>query len=181
MEPWKQALTMDIREDNGTECWHQCAHILKSGDFVFQPPPNISKYEIVIKNATWYVCQDCGEQILPSELSRKIEREGRFRLNKFFEFLEKVKELTLIDKKGGQTVDDMLRHLTSELGEVAEAISVERGQKNKKLTESSKVESIDLMICSLALYYLQDGDNEELAEIGFKKLEKWENTQKTRY
>ena len=50
------------------------------GEFRFEPPENIPGGTIVIANATWRHCKSCGENIIPHELDRAIDREGARRL-----------------------------------------------------------------------------------------------------
>lgn len=91
-------------------------------------------------------------------------------------FLDRVKKIT--DKElseGHQSADNLLRNTAEEFGEYAAARTVELGLKKKNLKESAKMEAIDLLICSLSLYYAEGGTNEELQELGDPKLDKWQN------
>lgn len=46
----------------------------KSGAFVMSVPLNIPGGDIEISNAHWQACSGCGEEIIPDELSKAIER-----------------------------------------------------------------------------------------------------------
>lgn len=91
------------------------------------------------------------------------------------EFLERTKNITLEDNK---SIDVLLRHTISELGEFSDARSVELGEKIKILNESSKEEAVDCIICALSLFYSSGGTTNDLITIGNKKLTKWENNNK---
>ena len=72
---------------------------------------------------------------------------------------------------------DVFDHVSSsaeELGEFVQAIRVEKGLKNKELTEPAKNEAIDLIICGFALFYGSEGNLNEIAKIMREKLDKWE-------
>lgn len=60
------------------------------------------------------------------------------------------------------------------MGEYAAAKTVEKGVKKKELKENSLVESVDLVICSLSLFFASGGTLDELQKIGQEKLNKWE-------
>lgn len=90
------------------------------------------------------------------------------------DFLKQVFELTLSAIESGDSIEDMLMSTTEELGEVAACISAEKGRKKKDLKEDSKIESIDVVICALSIYFAKGGKIEEIADIGLAKLQKWE-------
>jgi putative zinc finger/helix-turn-helix YgiT family protein len=46
---------------------------LKQGNYVFTPPPNIPGGPMVVKDAAWEECQNCGQQLLSPALSRALE------------------------------------------------------------------------------------------------------------
>ena len=46
----------------------------RQGDFLFEPPQNISGGVITIKGATWQECSSCEEQILSKELEAALEK-----------------------------------------------------------------------------------------------------------
>jgi putative zinc finger/helix-turn-helix YgiT family protein len=46
----------------------------RHGDFLFEPPQNISGGVITIKGATWQECSSCEEQILSKELESALEK-----------------------------------------------------------------------------------------------------------
>ncbi len=47
----------------------------KEGDYVFAWPKGFAKTESSFANASWDRCEGCGEEILPPELSDRIEAE----------------------------------------------------------------------------------------------------------
>lgn len=51
----------------------------KRGTYRFDPPPNIPGGTMVIPDATWRECANCGEQLLSAELGRKIEELSMLR------------------------------------------------------------------------------------------------------
>lgn len=88
--------------------------------------------------------------------------------------LYRIKSLTMRSEIAGDTIEDMLLSTVEELGEVSACISVEKGRKTKELTEDSKQEAIDLLICVLSLYFMKSGDIDEIETIANIKLDKWE-------
>lgn len=102
-------------------------------------------------------------------------REMFLDLQGVYEFLERVRLITNNDLKGGHTLDVLLRNTVEELGEVAAAISIENGEKDKVLAEPAKVEMVDHIICALSLFYAKGGTTFELVEIAKTKLPKWES------
>lgn len=51
----------------------------RSGSFRFDPPANIPGGIIVIPDATWRECANCGEQLLPPELQQRLAETSRTR------------------------------------------------------------------------------------------------------
>jgi putative zinc finger/helix-turn-helix YgiT family protein len=45
----------------------------RHGNYRFDPPPNIPGGVMIISDATWVECGNCGEQLIPAALSRKLE------------------------------------------------------------------------------------------------------------
>ncbi len=90
-------------------------------------------------------------------------------------FLQRTREITLSDMATGHGRDYLLRNTMEELGEYSAAVTVSEGIKQKTLKETPKQEAIDVIICALSLFYAEGGTDEELAEYGMKKLDKWEN------
>jgi putative zinc finger/helix-turn-helix YgiT family protein len=45
----------------------------RHGTYRFEPPSNIPGGVMVISDADWFECVNCGEQIIPGALSRKLE------------------------------------------------------------------------------------------------------------
>jgi len=89
-------------------------------------------------------------------------------------FVERTRDITLRDLEANHSVDLLLNNTIEELGEFAAANTVENGYKNKPLTESAKIEAVDVTICALALFFAKGGTVDELTSIGQRKLDKWE-------
>jgi len=47
----------------------------RTGEFRFDPPPNIPGGTMVIQGAAWEECLQCGEQLLPPELNNALDAE----------------------------------------------------------------------------------------------------------
>ncbi len=47
----------------------------RNGDYRFEPPAEFVGEAVVIGDAEWLECHQCGEHILPHPLSQAIERE----------------------------------------------------------------------------------------------------------
>lgn len=45
----------------------------RHGTYRFEPPANIPGGTMVVHNATWLECENCGHQMLPAVLDRKLE------------------------------------------------------------------------------------------------------------
>lgn len=93
---------------------------------------------------------------------------------KLYEFLSRIHGVTLADLAMNHSEELLFANTVEELGEYAAAKTVEKGAKKKKLKESSLVESVDLIICSLSLFFANGGKMEDLCNIGQEKLNKWE-------
>ena len=72
------------------------------GEFRFEPPPNIPGGTIVIPNASWRHCTACGENIIPNELDKAIDRERYRRLG-----LLPSEEIRRVREKTGLSAVDM--------------------------------------------------------------------------
>jgi len=105
---------------------------------------------------------------------RDFVRDFAFHADNIECFLDRVCQITLADLKTGHDLDYLFANAIEEMGEYAAAKTVEKGIKNKPLKETSKQEAVDVIICALSLFYGAGGTNEELAEYGMKKLDKWE-------
>ena len=51
----------------------------RHGAYRFQPPPNIPGGTMVIIEATWLECENCGQQMLSAALNRKLEELSMIR------------------------------------------------------------------------------------------------------
>ena len=91
-----------------------------------------------------------------------------------YDFLLRTATITDRDLNKNHSEDLLFANTVEELGEYAAAKTVEKGVKKKKLKESSLIESVDLVICSLSLFFANGGTLEDLAKIGQEKLNKWE-------
>jgi len=93
---------------------------------------------------------------------------------KLYEFILRTAVITQKDLEKNHSEDVLFKNTVEELGEYAAAKTVEKGVKKKKLKESSLVEAVDLIICSLSLFFANGGKIEDLCKIGQEKLNKWE-------
>jgi NTP pyrophosphatase (non-canonical NTP hydrolase) len=87
---------------------------------------------------------------------------------------KKIQKLTL---EQTSNVDVRLRHTIEEIGEFAAAVTIEKGEKNKKCGESSISEAVDVVICALSLLYVQGGTTDDFITIAKKKLKKWKKNE----
>ena len=100
-------------------------------------------------------------------------------IEKLIDQLKRIKFLS--DKQledPTESSQTIVMHLNEELGEACTAICVEDGSKvkgYKVLDESSKDESVDVIICAVSLYCSRGGKIEDLHNIMAKKLDKWES------
>lgn len=101
------------------------------------------------------------------DLKKKISPE-------LYEFLSRVADITKADLDKNHSIDVLFANTVEELGEYAAARTVEKGVKKKKLKEDSTVEAVDLIICSLSLFFANGGTMQDLCKIGQEKLNKWE-------
>ena len=74
-------------------------------------------------------------------------------LKSLHDFVIKTWMITKADLDKNHSVDLLFANTVEELGEYAAAKTVEKGVKNKELKESSLAESVDLIICSLSLFF----------------------------
>ena len=93
--------------------------------------------------------------------------------------IELIEQIVSIEVLKGKTRADHLLSLMEEVGELATAVAVESGvKKNKKLDEPSHSESVDVLICALALYFASNGSIEDLGVLIERKLDKWIKNEK---
>jgi len=78
----------------------------KHGAYQFEPPSNVPGGTIVIEGATWQACGNCGEEILPHELSKAIEAERCQRLG-----LLSAAEIREVRERTGLSAVDMAQLL----------------------------------------------------------------------
>ena len=52
----------------------------KSGEYRFEPPQDVPGGTMIIPHVTWDACSNCGEEILPDELTKALEAEQYRRL-----------------------------------------------------------------------------------------------------
>lgn len=64
---------------------------IKTGEYHFDPPENIPGGEMVMKDATWEECGNCGERILSADLEARLEKERYKRLGLLLP--EEIKEI----------------------------------------------------------------------------------------
>jgi putative zinc finger/helix-turn-helix YgiT family protein len=80
----------------------ETALVEMTGEYRFEPPPNIHGGEIVIRDTAWQHCESCGEDILSNELEAAIDRERYRRLG-----LLKPEEIRHVREKTGLSAVDM--------------------------------------------------------------------------
>lgn len=93
--------------------------------------------------------------------------------------LQKLKELTDVDLEN-RSIFSLLASATEELGELSRELKIEEGEFGntyKESDEGSRLESVDLTICALSIYFARGGSIESLAEDMNGKLAKWERVQ----
>ena len=53
---------------------------IRTGDYKFDPPPNIPGGTIIIHSTSWEECTNCSEQIISLDLEQQLENVRRERL-----------------------------------------------------------------------------------------------------
>jgi YgiT-type zinc finger domain-containing protein len=48
--------------------------INRNGEMHFDPPKHISTETVIVKDARWEQCEECGEKIFSGDLEREIDR-----------------------------------------------------------------------------------------------------------
>lgn len=76
-------------------------------------------------------------------------------------------------KLTGCTSELLMLSLAEESGELAVALKVAKGRKNKKLSEPAHSEAVDIIICGVALYCITGGCPTKFEAVFTKKLTKW--------
>lgn len=94
--------------------------------------------------------------------------------------VHRIDELTKIDMQH-KTKSELLQSAVEELGELARELNIEGrvfGNTYKEAgADGTQMESVDLAICALALYFACGGDAQFLGERINAKLDKWEEKQ----
>lgn len=89
------------------------------------------------------------------------------------DLLEQIKRIQSLAKRA--KIQDPLLGMVEEVGEVAQAINVEKHGKNKKLDESIAEECVDVLISSLELFFDHSGDFDLLFRQMKRKIDRWES------
>jgi putative zinc finger/helix-turn-helix YgiT family protein len=55
------------------------AFVRRQGEFRFEPPPNVPGGDILVSDAEWEECEECGERVIAHALDQAIEQEARRR------------------------------------------------------------------------------------------------------
>jgi NTP pyrophosphatase (non-canonical NTP hydrolase) len=84
--------------------------------------------------------------------------------------LNQIQKLSL---KENVSQEQGLLYVMEEVGEIALALTVKNGLKNRKLKDSPSDECIDGIICLLALFYQLGGTNKQMERTIRRKLSKW--------
>ena len=90
--------------------------------------------------------------------------------------LDRCRSLTTIDMQN-KTPFELFASIGSEMGELGQELCTEDkvfGNTHREVDEGSKIESVDLIISTLAMYFARGGTFQELPEIMKSKLDKWE-------
>lgn len=108
-------------------------------------------------------------------MSSRVDRDNKVMDSQAgaLHFIDVVAILTRRSEAAGWTVDDMFRNLTEEVGELAAAISIERGVKKKPLDEPAGSEALDCVITALSIYFALGGSLTHLVQRGDVKCAKW--------
>lgn len=78
-----------------------------------------------------------------------------------------------IEELAIESVEDVFYALTEEVGELATALHVRNGTKNRELDEPATSEVIDVILVAIEIYIKLGGTPEELEKVSKVKLEKW--------
>jgi hypothetical protein len=91
--------------------------------------------------------------------------------------LQRIIDLTKIDLEH-KSISELFQSVVEELGELARELSIEDGVfgKDKKTpgVDGSQMESVDLAICALAMYFARGGTVDTLEAKMHSKLDKWQ-------
>lgn len=80
------------------------------------------------------------------------------------------------DIKNNRTIENILTHLTTEVGELAEEVQIELGHCRKERGEDGVVgEAIDVILCAIDIIRVHDPflSEETLLEMMDSKISKW--------
>jgi len=67
---------------------------IKNGEYEFEPPAIVGCGMLVIQNAKWWECSSCGEQMIPDDLSVKLDNALKLKQKK-----QKERKKTMKDSK----------------------------------------------------------------------------------
>lgn len=74
----------------------------RQGEFRFEPPANIPGGTIVVAEARWRHCESCGEDLIPHELDKALDRERYRRMG-----LLPPEDIRRVREKTGLSAVDM--------------------------------------------------------------------------
>ena len=81
--------------------------------------------------------------------------------------------------ENGRTLEDVLIHLMTEVGELAEEIQIKSGMSTKpEGVDGITGEAIDVILCALDIIHLHNPDftnDSDILDFVHSKLEKWNN------
>ncbi len=95
--------------------------------------------------------------------------------------IQEVERITKIDMEHKSVIDLCLSAI-EELGELARELKIENkifGNTNKTSGEGSQMESVDLLITAIAMYFACGGKTTSLSDKILQKIRKWETHQKS--
>ena len=93
------------------------------------------------------------------------------------ELLRKIRQIAIYERNTGKTDFELLSSMMEEVGELSRDLKIEEkivGNTYKTLEEGSIIESVDVLITALAMYFARGGNISELEYIMNKKIDKWE-------
>lgn len=94
------------------------------------------------------------------------------------ELLRQIRQIVRYEQANGKTDFELLSSMMEEVGELSRELKIEEkvhGNTYKQPDEGSVIESIDVIITALAMYFARGGTISALDEIIGRKVNKWES------
>lgn len=83
------------------------------------------------------------------------------------------KDIKKIVERDRATVDEYYLYISEEIGEIAQALLVDKKLKRRKLKEPAYSECVDVIVATLGLFIKLGGTEKEFNKIFKKKSGKW--------